>query len=136
MIANPHTLNAFRDRWLMRRDELRRLRALVDGAALCEALLADLDATVRAEDGVALSLRDAAHLCGYSADHLGRLVRAGILPNAGRRNAPRVRLADLPRRAGASESDDDLTLARHSIRSRVQIARSVLSSKSRDQDDD
>ncbi len=136
MVAFPTELDALRMRWLARRDELRRLRALVDGAELCDALLADLDAALRAEHSALLSLREASRVCGYSADHLGRLVRAGILPNAGRRNAPRVRLADLPRRAGASGSHDDLTLRRDSIRSRVQIARSVLSSKPQEQDDD
>jgi hypothetical protein len=35
---------------------------------------------------------------GYSADHLGRLIREGKLANHGRPNAPRVRAADLPRK--------------------------------------
>ena len=43
-----------------------------------------------------LSLQEAAEESGYSADHLGRLVRDGKLPNAGRPNAPRIRRADLP----------------------------------------
>ena len=128
MIAHPHALAAFRERWLTRRDELRRLHALVDGATLCEALLADLDATLRAEHSVALSLRDAAQLSGYSADHLGRLLRAGTLPNVGRPHAPKIRIADLPRKASAPEALADLTSARAVTKSRVQIARSVVTS--------
>lgn len=128
MIAAPLAFDALRHRWLARRDELRRLHALVDGAELCDALLADLDATVRAESAVALSLRDAAELSGYSADHLGRLIRAGTLPNVGRRHAPKIRLADLPRKASAPEPVDDLTSTRALVRSRVQIARSVVTS--------
>lgn len=128
MIAHPHALTAFRDRWLTRRDELRRLHALVDGATLCEALLADLDATLRADDAVELSLRDAAQLSGYSADHLGRLLRAGTLPNVGRPHAPKIRIADLPRKASAPETLGDLTSRRAVTRSRVQIARSVVTS--------
>ncbi len=40
----------------------------------------------------------------YSADHLGRLVREGKLPNAGREGAPRIRLQDLPRKANGAAS--------------------------------
>ena len=43
-----------------------------------------------------MSLVDAAQVSGYSADHLGSLVRQGKLPNVGRKNAPRVRRTDLP----------------------------------------
>jgi hypothetical protein len=42
-----------------------------------------------------MSLTEAAERTGYSAEHIGRLVRRGRLPNAGRKNAPRVRLGDL-----------------------------------------
>jgi len=45
-----------------------------------------------------LTLAAAAERSGYSADHLGRLVRTGRLPNAGHRGAPRVRAGDLPMR--------------------------------------
>jgi hypothetical protein len=37
---------------------------------------------------------------GYSADHLGELVREGKIPNAGRKNAPLIRRLDLPMKAG------------------------------------
>ena len=128
MIATPHALCAFRERWLTRRDELRRLHALVDGATLCDELLADLDIAVRSEGAAALSLREAARASGYSADHLGRLVRAGTVVNVGRPNAPKVRLSDLPRKAGAARAAEDLTQTQHSAKSRVQIARSVVTS--------
>ncbi len=107
MNAAPHTLAAFRARWLARRDELRRLHALVDGALLCDELLAELD---RLKDDTAhepLTLQRAAVESGYSPDHLGRLLREGKLANAGRPNAPRIRRGDLPakaRRAVASGS--------------------------------
>lgn len=90
------------DRWTKRRDELRRLHAAVDGATLCEEVLADLDAIQRAEGDVVLTLVNAAMLSGYSAEHLARLLRTGVLPNAGRKGAPRIRLADLPKRPSAS----------------------------------
>ncbi len=43
-----------------------------------------------------LSLVEAAVVSGYTANHLGSLVRKGKIPNCGRTNAPRVRRADLP----------------------------------------
>jgi hypothetical protein len=41
-------------------------------------------------------MEEAARESGYSAEHLGRLIRTGRIPNAGRRSAPRVRRGDLP----------------------------------------
>lgn len=46
-----------------------------------------------------LGLQEAAEVSGYSADHLGRLVRDGKIPNAGRKGAPKIRLEDVPRKA-------------------------------------
>jgi hypothetical protein len=98
MLANPNTLAALRERWLTRRDELHRLHALVDGAVLCDELLAELDRLTDAAENEPLSLARAAAESGYSVDHLGRLVREGKLANVGRPNAPKVRRADLPRK--------------------------------------
>ena len=39
---------------------------------------------------------------GHSADHLGRLVRDGNIPNAGRSGAPRIARQHLPRKAGTT----------------------------------
>ncbi len=47
-----------------------------------------------------LTLAQAGRESGYSRDHLGRLVRAGRLPNAGSPNAPRIRRCDLPIKPG------------------------------------
>jgi hypothetical protein len=97
----PVTVEALRERWLTRRDELRRLGALVDGARLCDELLADLETAASEAAAELLSLRQASAESGYSADHLGRLLRAGKLRNAGRPNAPRIRRGDLPRKSHA-----------------------------------
>ena len=48
------------------------------------------------EDNVLLNLQRASEESGYSADHLGRLVREGKIPNAGRSGAPRIARRDLP----------------------------------------
>jgi hypothetical protein len=86
------------DRWTNRRDELQKLHAAVDGAAICEEVLADLDALQRLAGETMLKLSDAAAVSGYSRDHLARLLREGKLPNTGRKGAPRIRITDLPRR--------------------------------------
>lgn len=56
----------------------------------------ELERALEAMGSESLSLGEAAALSGYTADHLGQLVRAGRIPNAGRRNAPRIRRGDLP----------------------------------------
>ncbi len=67
-----------------------------------------------------LTLTEAARESGYSADHLGREIRAGRIPNAGRPHAPRIRRGELPRKPGPLRSAPALGV------SRVQIARSVV----------
>ncbi len=67
-----------------------------------------------------LTLSQAARESGYGADHIARLVRQGKIRNAGRPHAPRIRRADLPRKAGA------LTPAATRRINRVQVARSLI----------
>jgi hypothetical protein len=43
-----------------------------------------------------LSLVEAARVSGYTADHLGLLVKKGTIPNANPQGSPRIRRADLP----------------------------------------
>ena len=52
----------------------------------------------------ALTLEQAATESGYSADHLGRLLREKKIPNAGRTHAPRILRRDLPRKLGGLTS--------------------------------
>jgi hypothetical protein len=73
----------------------------VDGAKLCEEILADLE-QLDAAGEEALTLVEAAKESGYSADHLGRLVRAGDIENVGRAHAPKIRRRNLPRKPGTS----------------------------------
>jgi hypothetical protein len=90
------TLEAVLARLQARRDELHRLGALVDAAALYDDVIAEL-AAVRDEQRERLySLAQAAEISGYSTEHLARLVRAGKIPNAGKKGSPRIRGADLP----------------------------------------
>jgi len=100
LIPQPRlmTLDEFRSHWERRRDEYARLHAQIDAATLIDHLLADLELATANHHETLLTLTQAARACGYSADHLGRLVRTGQLTNHGRRHAPRVRSGDLPRR--------------------------------------
>ena len=63
-------------------------------------LAAELETALRNGDLDTLTLTAAAQRSGYSREHPGRLVREGSIPNAGRPNAPRICLADLPRKTG------------------------------------
>ncbi len=83
-------------RWTARRDELRRLSALVDGATLLDEVLVDLENVAAAEPLV--SLTAAAPLTGYTPDHLSRLIRKGSLPNYGKKGSPRVKVSECPKK--------------------------------------
>ncbi len=93
-------LAAFRARLSTRRSDLQQFGALVDPVRLLDAIMADFDEALRVETDTLRTLTDAARECGYSADSLGRMVRAGKTPNDGRAGAPRVGRGDLPRRSG------------------------------------
>jgi hypothetical protein len=117
-------------KWTAQAEEMRRRASLVSGAALCEEFVADLRSLAEGEEAVTLNLQQAARESGYSADHLGRLVRAGQIPNAGRPNAPRIRRRDLPRKAGAlPPASPEITLVGATPR---QIARAVVTSTRRE----
>lgn len=92
------THESFVTRWRARRDELARLGAHVDGARLCDEVLADFESVTTAEDESLVGLHEAATRSGYSSDHLRRLHRLGKLP--ARRDGRRLffRAGDLPRK--------------------------------------
>jgi len=93
-------LTAFRTCLIARREDLRRVGALVDPVRLLDAIVAEFDEVWQAETAPLLNLTQAARECGYSPDALGRMVRAGRIPNLGRPGSPKVRRSDLPRKAG------------------------------------
>ena len=95
------TLQACVAKWSGEAETLRRLGAHVDGAKLIEAIVADFQTVHRAERSEALTLEEAARESGYTPDHLGRLLRSGAIPNAGRKNAPRILRRHLPYKPGA-----------------------------------
>ena len=65
-------------------------------AKLWRLAAVELEHVLQALGAETLTLTEAAALSGYSADHLGWLVKKGKLRNYGRKNAPRLRRGDLP----------------------------------------
>ena len=107
----PDPFAALRARWEAEAATLRR-RGASAHADLLDSVLADFDAAQTMQDAEACTLAEAARISGYTADHLGRLVKDGTLRNVGRPRAPRVRLTDLPRKpdlAGAPRQIARLT---------------------------
>ncbi len=98
LAANSLTRADFLSRWTSARATLAESGAFVDAARLLDRVLADVEAVFASEEGETLTLRQAAEQSGYSPDHIGRLIRTGTIPNAGRPRSPRVRRADLPRK--------------------------------------
>ena len=89
------TIQKLVDSW---REDSERLRRYADdrGARVCQLHADELEAALRAEQDELLSLDQAADQSGYSADHLGRMIRAGKLTNRGKKGAPLLRRGDLP----------------------------------------
>jgi hypothetical protein len=71
------------------------LHGQVDAAALAREIVSSIRAIRETSLNEGLTLAEASRRYGYSADHIGRLVREGKVPNIGRKNAPRVRPRDL-----------------------------------------
>lgn len=112
------------DQW---RQEASQLRNRYNGESLArlgETHAEELEKAIHEADNTPLSLSQASHLSGYSTDHIGRMIREGKIPNAGRKGSPRIRLADLPRKPGLPRECPRPQLVGSS---KSQVARSVLS---------
>lgn len=130
-MSQPENIGEAIARWRERQEEWLRFHVQVDGAALAGEVISDLESVAATNDNDSLSLTQAALESGYSAGHLGREVKAGRIPNAGRENAPRIRRRDLPRKPGFLPSGST-----DSMISRKRIARSVVNSQSRRDDEE
>ena len=96
--TKPASVERLPANWRKQAKALRRFGGNTPATAI-ERCADDLEATLVERDDTTFSLVEAARESGYSADHLGRLVRDGKIPNAGRPGAPRIALKDLPRKA-------------------------------------
>ncbi len=123
-IMRPVSLEDLMLKWRTRADELRPYTAPT--AAAFERAAAELEEALTTYLMEPLTLGQAEAESGYSRDHLGRKVRTGAIPNAGRRRAPRILRRDLPRRATNLRTIEPLpTLVGATPR---QIARAVVDS--------
>ena len=87
-------------------------------ADLITKLATEMRQAICAWEGEVLSIHDAALESGYSEDRLRKLVGEGRIPNAGRRGKPRVKRADLPRKANSRKS----AIALHELREHTDDA--------------
>jgi hypothetical protein len=127
---SARTRQEFLSFWRAEAATLKAFSAMVDPERLIDAVLADAEAVWQSEDHDVLTLTEAAEESGYSAGHLGRLVRDGVIANAGRPNAPKIRRTDVPRKAA------QLPQARRTSKiggvTPTQIARAVVTSDRED----
>ena len=121
--SDPPSVRKLPAAWRSRAKTLRRYGSEPPAIAL-ERCADELEATIRDRDETTLSLVEAARESGYSRDHLGRLVRDGKIPNAGRPNAPRIARRHLPRKAPAEAPLAEEPRPRE--RSNAQIVQSII----------
>jgi len=86
------------DRWRARQAEWTALCVSLSGEKIATEVLKDMESLLDAEGSEPIRLTEAARRTGYRADYIGRLIRDGKVPNAGRPKAPLVRLRDLPKK--------------------------------------
>ena len=111
--------------WRQQAKALRRYGGETPATAI-ERCADDLEATLVERDETTFSLVEAARESGYSADHLGRLVRDGKIPNAGRPGAPGIALKDLPRKALPPAEPPLADKPRRRDVSNAQIVQSII----------
>ena len=114
--------------WRRRAKTLRRYGDQALATAL-ERCADELEGTIQERDDTTYSLTEAARESGYSREHLGRLVRDGKTPNAGRPGAPRIARRDLPRKQPGPDSPFASPLAPERGRRQVSgrgIVRSII----------
>lgn len=103
---NPHDLP---EMWRERADSIEPYNP---GAAHAYRVAAGhLQCALSEHGDEALTLGEASRESGVPAETLRKQIASGRVPNAGRKHAPRVRRADLPRRTPKVSSVDVDTLA-------------------------
>ena len=123
-------LRQLADNWRTEAGRLRQLEA-AGQAATFEQLANELEATLATWETSSLTIREASEYSGYTEAHLRRLVRRGHIPNAGRKNSPRIYRSDLPFKPGSKDGPG----IQHPLGFREQIVRSVADSAEGGSDD-
>ena len=116
-------LRTLTSRW---RDHAEMFRRFGDsGAATAfESCADELEAAVSVWGDEQFTLEQAEQESGYTADALGRLIREGRIPNAGKDGTPRIRRRDLPRKPGRRNGNRQYD----GVDSMEQIVASVVNS--------
>ena len=70
------------------------------GGEVCRLHAQEVRASLASHESEVLTLAQAAGESGYSKDHLRHLICDGTIPDAGRKNAPRIIRRDLPVKPG------------------------------------
>jgi hypothetical protein len=91
-------LESLAAKWQQEASEQRDQWRNETAASVLDRARGELLSALHKEGGELLNLSQAARESGYTADHIGRLVKEGKLCNHGRPHAPRVRRGDLPRK--------------------------------------
>ena len=99
------TLDQLARTWQAEAQQLRTRYGMDQLATLAETHAAELLEAMREANDQQLTLSEAASESGYSVRRLRELIAEGRIPNAGRKGAPRIRRADVPRRAGQPSQD-------------------------------
>jgi hypothetical protein len=81
-----------------KRAETLRTYGDPNSARLWEIAAVEVERAMELFGQETLSLTEAGRESGFTADHLGSLVKRGKIPNAGRTGAPRIRRHDLPQK--------------------------------------
>ena len=123
--TRPASVEGLPADWRKQAKALRRFGGETPAIAI-ERCADDLEATLVERDETTYSLVEAARESGYSADHLGRLVRDGRIPNAGRPGAPRIARVDLPRKAYAPTEPQLAETPRRRDVANAQIVQSII----------
>ena len=116
-------VSALSTHWRARATELERYapaaaQAFKDAAdQLDDALQSKVDT---------VSIKEAAALGGFSADHIQRLVASGRIENVGRKGRPRIRREDVPTKPGYAALQR-AKLRKHSSNSRLHTSAIVAS---------
>ena len=120
---NPTQLPAF---WRGRTTDLLPYNA--GAAALAEAFALHLERALQVFAQELVNLREASAIGGYSVEHLSRMVKAGIIPNAGRPGAPRIRRCDVPHKPGRQATPAKAIGERRRTSQFTKIRKLVMSS--------
>ncbi|MDE0072572.1 MAG: hypothetical protein OXR82_08040 [Gammaproteobacteria bacterium] len=124
-MSERRSVEALPGTWRRRAKALRRYGSEPPAVTL-ERCAAELEDTIVERDETTYSLVEASRESGYSADHLGRLVRDGKIPNAGRPGAPRIARRDLPRKAHVPAEPRLAEEPRRRDVSNAQIVQSII----------